>query len=68
MEEVEPGHGWRPGGLLVCVALRVVGHTVALPRRGPDGDPVLGVGLQPGQLGLVGRVAGDARLALKGLA
>ncbi len=62
---LEPGNGGRILGLWVGVTLCVVGHALAGPRCRPYRHPILGVGLQAGQLGLVGHSVADARLSLQ---
>ena len=62
---LEVGHTGRLPGLGVGVTLSVVAQPLPRPGGGLDGHPVLGVRLQPRQLGLVRPVVEDPWLPLK---
>ena len=62
---LEVGHAGGLPGLGVGVTLGVVAQPLPRPGGGLDGHPVLGVRLQPRQLGLVCPVVEDPRLALQ---
>ena len=62
---LEVGHAGGLPGLGVGVALGVVSEPLPRPRGRLDGDPVLGVRLQPRQLRLVRPVVEDLRLTLQ---
>ena len=64
-DSLEVGHAGGLPGLGVGVALGVVSEPLPGPRGRLDGDPVLGVRLQPRQLRLVRPVVEDLRLPLQ---